>query len=116
MVEYIPCYSAPALHWGLLPASMLASRNILIEQNIKKRTGPAFFVLCGSHRPSVFMYTTRGTGLGPEHMLRTDPARCQPQSTQNAGPVRFLIFCSVSISLQASLVAGRRPQYYAGAD
>ncbi len=32
-----------------------------------------------------------------------------PQSTQSAGPVRFLIFCSISISLLASLVAGRRP-------
>jgi hypothetical protein len=29
-----------------------------------------------------------------------------PQSTQSAGPVRFLIFCSISISLLASLVAG----------
>ncbi len=40
-----------------------------------------------------------------------------PQSTQqSAGPVRFLIFCSISISLLASLVAGRRPQCSAGAD
>jgi hypothetical protein len=37
------------------------------------------------------------------------------QSTQSAGPVRFLIFCSISISLLASLVAGRRPQCHAGA-
>ncbi len=44
MVEYIPCCTAPAEHWCLLPASRLASRNILIEQNIKKRTGPA--LLC----------------------------------------------------------------------
>ncbi len=53
MVEYIPCYSAPALHWGLLPATRLASREILIEQNIKKRTGPSLCVLCGlaSGRP-----------------------------------------------------------------
>jgi hypothetical protein len=29
---------------------------------------------------------------------------------------RFLIFCSTSISLLASLVAGRRPQWTAGAD
>jgi hypothetical protein len=47
MVEYIPCYSAPALHWGLLPATRLASREILIEQNIKKQTGPSLCVLCG---------------------------------------------------------------------
>ncbi len=31
------------------------------------------------------------------------------QSTQSAGPVRFLIFCSISIILLASLVAGRSP-------
>jgi hypothetical protein len=34
----------------------------------------------------------------------------RPQSNQSAGPVRFLIFCSTSIFLLASLVAGRRPQ------
>jgi hypothetical protein len=33
------------------------------------------------------------------------------QSTQSDGPVRFLIFCSISIILLASLVAGRRSQY-----
>jgi hypothetical protein len=33
-----------------------------------------------------------------------------PQSTKSAGPVRFLIFCSKSIFLLASLLAGRRPQ------
>jgi hypothetical protein len=47
MMEYIPCYSALELHRGLLPATRLASRKILIEQNIKKRTGPALCVLCG---------------------------------------------------------------------
>jgi hypothetical protein len=31
-------------------------------------------------------------------------------NTQSAGPVRFLIFCSISISLLANLVAGRRPR------
>jgi hypothetical protein len=38
----------------------------------------------------------------------------RPQSTQSDDPVRFLIFCSISISLLASLVAGRRPQCSAG--
>ncbi len=38
------------------------------------------------------------------------------QSNQSAGPVRFLIFCSISIILLASLVAGSRPQWTAGAD
>ncbi len=46
MVEYIPCLSAPAVDWGFLPATGLASRIILIEQNIKKRTGPALWLLC----------------------------------------------------------------------
>jgi hypothetical protein len=40
----------------------------------------------------------------------------QTQSTQSAGPVRFLIFCSISIFLLDSLVAGRRLQWTAGAD
>jgi hypothetical protein len=47
MVEYIPCCTAPAEPWGLQPASRPASSNILIEQNIKKRIGPAPCVLFG---------------------------------------------------------------------
>jgi hypothetical protein len=47
MVEYILCYGGPAEHWGPLPATSLASRKILIEQNIKKRTGPALWLLYG---------------------------------------------------------------------
>jgi hypothetical protein len=35
------------LIWGLLPATGLARRILLIEQNIKKRTGPALWLLCG---------------------------------------------------------------------
>jgi hypothetical protein len=38
-----------------------------------------------------------------------------PQSNQSAGPVRFMIFCSISIFLLASMVAGRRHQCNAGA-
>jgi hypothetical protein len=34
----------------------------------------------------------------------------ETKSTQSAGPVRLFIFCSISIFLLASLVAGRRPQ------
>ncbi len=41
-------------------------------------------------------------------LAQTDGLRSQ--STQSAGPVRFLIFCSMSIILLASLLAGRRPQ------
>jgi hypothetical protein len=37
-----------------------------------------------------------------------------PQSTQSDGPFRFLIFCSISIFLPASLVAGKGPQCSAG--
>jgi hypothetical protein len=40
---------------GLLPATRLASRNILIEQNLKNRTGPALCVLCGSNH-NVYVY------------------------------------------------------------
>jgi hypothetical protein len=32
-----------AVHCGLLPATRLASRKILIEQNIKKGIGPALY-------------------------------------------------------------------------
>ncbi len=39
-----------------------------------------------------------------------------PQSTQSAGPVRFLIFYSISMFLLASLVAGRRSQCSEGAE
>jgi hypothetical protein len=38
MVEYILCYGGLAEHWGLLPATRLASRKILVKQNIKKLT------------------------------------------------------------------------------
>jgi hypothetical protein len=44
MVEYIPCFVAPVVHWGLLPATRLASRKILTEHNIKRQTGPALYV------------------------------------------------------------------------
>jgi hypothetical protein len=39
-----------------------------------------------------------------------------PQSTQSAGPVRFLMLCSISIFLLASLVADRRRQCNSGAE
>ncbi len=46
----------------------------------------------------------------PYHTCRESDCTVQqwPQSTQSAGPVRFLIFGSISIFLLASLVAGRR--------
>jgi hypothetical protein len=40
----------------------------------------------------------------------------ETQSYQSAGPVRFLIFCSISIILLANPMAGRKPQWTAGAD
>ncbi len=65
MVEYIPCYSAPELHWDLLPATRLASMKILIEQNIKKRTGPALCVLSGSdHKMAKVPCVLNGTVIG----------------------------------------------------
>jgi hypothetical protein len=38
LMEFIPCYSVSAVHWGLIPVTRLASRIILIEQNIKRQT------------------------------------------------------------------------------
>jgi hypothetical protein len=57
MVEYILCYGDPGEHWGLLPATRLASKKILIEQNIKKRTGPA---LCVPNRPQQTSANSKG--------------------------------------------------------
>jgi hypothetical protein len=48
------------------------------------------------------------------HSWRTPQITAGPQSTQSDGSVRFLIFCSISISLLASLVAGIKPQCSAG--
>jgi hypothetical protein len=44
-MEYISCYSAPAVYWVLLPASRLASRKILAEQNIWIRIAPALWYI-----------------------------------------------------------------------
>jgi hypothetical protein len=84
MMEYIPCYSVPAVHWGLLPATRLTSGKILIRQNIKRQTGPALCVL---------------SLLGID--ASTEYTECCP--------VSFLIFCSISIFLLASLVTSKRP-------
>jgi hypothetical protein len=50
-MEYIPSYCAPAVHWGLPPATRLVGRKILMEQNIKRRTGTALYIfsLLGIH-------------------------------------------------------------------
>jgi hypothetical protein len=56
-VEYILRYGGQAEHWGSIPATRLASRKILIEQNIKKRKGPALCVLCGFTKPFWRLYT-----------------------------------------------------------
>jgi hypothetical protein len=63
MVEYILCYGGPAEHWDPLPATRLASRKILIEQNIKKRTGPALCVLC------VYNLSLPPIPRAPQHFL-----------------------------------------------
>jgi hypothetical protein len=54
MMEFILCYGAPTEHWGLLPATKLASRKILIGRNIKRRTGPALCVFSLLGRDSLF--------------------------------------------------------------
>jgi hypothetical protein len=60
-------------------------------------------------------FTDVGGGLlCVQSLVYTGYSGVCPQSNQSAGPVRFLIFCSISISLLASLVAGRRPQCSAG--
>ncbi len=46
------------VYWGLLPATRLAIRRILIQQNIKKRTGPAFWLLCVSNHPKAWELLT----------------------------------------------------------
>jgi hypothetical protein len=64
VVEYILCYGGPAEHWGPLPVTRLASRKILIEQNIKKRTGTALCVLCGRDtEQKIYGYIRRGPQL-----------------------------------------------------
>jgi hypothetical protein len=42
--------------------------------------------------------------------------KMESQTTQSAGPVHFLIFCSISIFLLANLVVDRRPQRNSGAE
>ncbi len=39
MLEYIRCYGGPVEHWGPLPATRQASREILIEQISKSGQG-----------------------------------------------------------------------------
>jgi hypothetical protein len=51
-----------------------------------------------------------------QHSLPPAWSWASPQSNQSAGPVRFFIFCSISIFLLTSLVASRRPHCNAGAD
>jgi hypothetical protein len=53
------CTSSPL---GFLPATRLASRKILIEQNIKKQTGPALWLLCGPYNTVPGSASTWGGG------------------------------------------------------
>jgi hypothetical protein len=45
-LETAPMWVSPTQHWILLPVTRLAGRIILLEQNIKTRTGPALCLLC----------------------------------------------------------------------
>jgi hypothetical protein len=96
MVEYIPSYSAPAEHWGLLPATRLASRKILIEQNIKRRTGPALcvFSLLGPwtvvvNSPVNSVYTAPCTHNKPP------PRQYSPLSAPSDIFVSYLTICPI---------------------
>jgi hypothetical protein len=71
------------------------------EKEREEKDGEGVLDHHGTLRTSFFTQIIRVTG---------------PQSTQSGAPVRFGIFCSISIILLASLVAGRRSQYTAGAD
>ncbi len=62
MVEYILCYGGPAEHWGPLLATRLASRKILIQQNIKKRTGPTKEALYPRRETAVCICPISGGG------------------------------------------------------
>jgi hypothetical protein len=59
--------------------------------------------------------SSRGGG-SRQYTGRENLEQFRTQSNQRAGLVSFLIFCSISIFLLVSPVAGRRPQYTAGAD
>jgi hypothetical protein len=67
--------SAPAVYWGLLPATRLASRKILIQQNIKKRTGPALWLLCGRT-----LLSPRPVSSDPEMAAASLPDPARPPS------------------------------------
>jgi hypothetical protein len=67
MVEYILCYGGPAEHWGPLPATRLASRKILFEQYIKKRTGPSVGSTVEPLQAAAL--GGRGASIAPAHNL-----------------------------------------------
>jgi hypothetical protein len=46
-----PIRAISQTHFPVYDTTRLASRKILIEQNIKKRTGPALWLLCGADSP-----------------------------------------------------------------
>jgi hypothetical protein len=97
MLEYIPYYGGPAEHWGLLPAARLARREILLDQNIKKRTGPALCVLCGAS------YTIR---FGSKFLLPPPAWKIENSQTVLFGISRnslnfakFIVFLDISHDL-----------------
>ncbi len=52
----IPSCSAPTVHWGFLPVTSLTSRKIIIEQNIKRRWGPALYGYMYLASRCIYMY------------------------------------------------------------
>ncbi len=91
MMEYIPCYSYTRITPGVLPSSRLASRKILIEQNIKKRTGPALCVLYGCGTAGRITQTDISLGalnsedsFVPIFFSCGSPLKCKPGSNNLA--------------------------------
>jgi hypothetical protein len=79
--------------------------------------GTSIYVVVSVCIYTTVLYTVQPTGKSQmccAAVLST--TQSLPQSTQSDGPVCFLIFYSINISLLASLVAGRRPQCNAGSD
>ncbi len=74
--------------------------NIKEDGEIMARRQDVVFTNCFPLTSHPFLVCGGGRGI----LLQSTSQR-----TQSAGPVRFFIFCSISIFLLASLMVGRRP-------
>jgi hypothetical protein len=73
MMEYIPYYGAPTVHQGPLSVIRLDNRKILIEQNIKRETGPALYYIYISSLYITQLLSSRGEGGGVGENMLTMP-------------------------------------------